>query len=198
MFWHIQAIFHSLVVMSFRALLPRRPQWGFFYCFCGIHICPVGVLHLWYIWFCHEVCFTYLHYSAYICFNSTFLLQYVLDGGGTAAWLHTSCFVSQTIQSNIPSLFYMLICQNIYQMSQKWEIDTSFGISNHFFLNWLYSPESLAKKFFHKIGKKSETKEFTIQKKISLFKTQVIICKFKTHHRDWRSVINVELGFICI
>ena len=110
---------------------------------------------------------------------------------------------------------YQLLCQSDYSKQHTivvLHIDMPKHVSNEskmrnwyiirhiksFFLNWLYSPESLAKKFFHKIGKKSETKEFTIQKKISLFKTQVIICKFKTHHRDWRSVINVELGFICI
>ena len=57
----------------------RKPQWGFFRCFCGIHICSVGALYLWYIWFCHTVFFTYLHFSGFIfVFSRTLLLQCVL------------------------------------------------------------------------------------------------------------------------
>ena len=55
----------------------------------------------------------------------------------------------------------------------------------------------MTNKFFHKIGKKSETKKFTVQKKNSPFKSQVIymIFKFKTHHRERRSVSTVKLVF---
>ena len=59
-------------------------------------------------------------------------------------------------------------------MSQNCKIDTSFDMSNQFTLNCLFSsPDSLAKRFFHKIGKKIETKKFTIQKKIHHLKIRL-------------------------
>ena len=69
----------------------RKPQWGFFRCFCGIHICSFGVLHLWYIWFCHQCILHNLHYSdLYLFLAAPFCCSVFW---GTVAWLHTSYFV---------------------------------------------------------------------------------------------------------
>ena len=41
--------------------------------FCNSHICTIGVLHFWYIWFCHVACFTYLHYCLHLYLFSAVL-----------------------------------------------------------------------------------------------------------------------------
>ena len=81
----------------------------------------------------------------------------------------TSCFTWK----NVSSSFYVSIRQGRYRMSQKSKIDTSFDVSNHFFLNWLFSWE-FGKEIFHKIGKKSETKNSLFKKELSRFKIQII------------------------
>ena len=65
--------------------------------------------------------------------------------------------------------FYVSI--RTYQISQKCKIDTLFQVLNQFFVNWLFSWE-FGKDIFSQNWK--ETKKFTIQKKKSPFKNQVI------------------------
>ena len=69
----------------------------------------------------------------------------------------------QTTPNDIPLLFYASIQHSMYQMSQKCKIEMSLDVTNCFFLNWLFS-WGFDKKKIHKIGKKSETKIFTVQK----------------------------------
>ena len=110
---------------------------------------------------------------------------------------------------------YQLLCQSDYSKQHTivvLHIDMPKHVSNESKMqNWyiirhiksffskltLFSWE-FGKEIFSQNWKEEWNKGIHHSKKISLFKTQVIICKFKTHHRDWRSVINVELGFICI
>ena len=81
--------------------------------------------------------------------------------------------VRQTTQNHISPLFYVSICQSMYQMSQKCKIDTLFNVSNHFFLNWRFSWE-FGKEIFSQNWKEEWSKEIHCSKKILLFKTQVI------------------------
>ena len=48
----------------------------------------------------------------------------------------------------------------------------SFDVSNQFFLNWLFSWE-LCKEIFSQNWKKSETKKFTVQKKLDRLKLKL-------------------------
>ena len=92
--------------------------------------------------------------------------------------------------------FYLSIRQSTYQISQKCKIDpSSYRITSVFPKLALLLIESRANKFFHKIGKKIETKKLTVQKKFSPFKTQVSLFKFKTHHRERRRVNNFQTRF---
>ena len=81
--------------------------------------------------------------------------------------------VRQTTWKEVSPLFYISIHQSMYQMSQKCKIDTSFDISNQFFLNWLFSWE-FGKEFFSQNWKDEWNKEIHHSKKFSPFKTQVI------------------------
>ena len=56
-------------------------------------------------------------------------------------WTSFHLSVRQTTQYNISPSFYVSIPWSTYQISQKCKTDTSFSISNHFFLNWLFSWE---------------------------------------------------------
>ena len=54
----------------------------------------LGFLHLWHIWFCHAVCFTYLYYSGFMfVLSSTFFAAVcVLGGEPDASYFVRPCF----------------------------------------------------------------------------------------------------------
>ena len=86
-----------------------------------------------------------------------------------ASYLHT---VRQTTQNDVSPSFYVLIRWSTYRMSQKCKTDTSFDVSNHFFLNWLSSWE-FGKEIFSKLERRLKQWNSSF-KKISQSKTQVI------------------------
>ena len=80
-------------------------------------------------------------------------------------------------------------------MSQKCKIDTSFDVSNQFFLSWLVSWE-FGKEIFSQNWKEEWKKEtHHSKKKFTVYNSSYIIFKFKTHHRERRSISNVKLLF---
>ena len=57
----------------------------------------------------------------------------------TQNWNYLSTqVVRQTTQNDVSPSFYVSICRRTYRVSQKCKIDTSFDVSNQFFLNWLF------------------------------------------------------------
>ena len=82
--------------------------------------------------------------------------------------------VRQTTRNNVSPSFYVSIRWSTYRMSQECKIDTSFDLSSHFFLNWLFSWE-FRKEVFSQNWNEEWNKEIHRSKKISPFKTQVIL-----------------------
>ena len=89
-----------------------------------------------------------------------------LDNGDTIT-------VGQTTQIDVSLSIYVLVGWSTYRMSWKCKIDTSFDLSNPFFLNWLSSWE-FCKEIFSQNWKEDWNKEIHRWKRISPFKTQVI------------------------
>ena len=82
--------------------------------------------------------------------------------------------VRQTTWNDISLLFYASVCWSTYQMSQKYKIDKLFDVSNHFFLNRLFSWE-FSKWFFLQNQQEEWNKKICCSKKNFTVKTQVIL-----------------------
>ena len=98
--------------------------------------------------------------------------------------------VRQTTRNNVSPSFYVSIRWSTCRMSEECKIDTSFDLSSHFFLNWLFSWE-FGKEVFSQNWNEELNKEIHLSKK----KFQRLKLKLYHFHRKWRSITNVKPVF---
>ena len=82
-------------------------------------------------------------------------------------------------------------------MSQKCKIDTLLDVKSVF--SKLALPLRVwQRNFFTKLERRVKQRNSLFKKKFTVYNSSYIIFRFKTRHREQRSVSNVELIFLCI